>query len=494
MTRPDPHSPEAPAGTWRPASLTMFSPVGEVLRREPVTVGLEASVRQALEAMERAGAGSLVVVEPRAHIPLGTFTLQDLVRRVTLPGGSLEQPIAGVMTSGLVTVSPGTSAHQAALTMARHGVRHLVVVGEGGRLAGVVTQDDLFALQRLGVREVSAEIQAAGDLPALQGAARAIRRAAEDLVAQGIAVEALCQFLTTLTDLLTARAMELAAEAHEVPPVPYCWMALGSEGRFERTFASDQDNALVFDAPRTEAPALRALFQSFARAVNDTLDACGIARCAGNFMAGNSRWCLTLDEWRDAFRRWLDEPDPQALVDAAVFFDLRPVHGATALGERLREWLVREAAEHPRFIRALAESAVSRRPPLGLLRTFRYDRPREYPRSLDLKAGGTHLFSDAARVVALARRIPHTSTTQRLRIAGEKGCFSADGLSALVDGFAFLHQLRLRAQCRPRRGPGWANRVQPRALNVMDRQLLRQSLQQAARLQAYLTLEYGLRT
>jgi len=492
VTAPDGRPPAG--GAWRPASLTMFSPISEVVRRAPVAVGLEASVREALELMERSGVGSIVVVEPRARIPLGMFTLQDLVRRVTLPGGSLEQPIAGVMTGGLITLSPQTSAHQAALTMARNGVRHVVVVDAGGRLAGVVSQDDLFALQRVGVREVSAEIQAAGDVPALQGAARSIRRLADGLVAQGIAVETLCQFHTTLNDLLTARAIELASDAHEVPPVPYCWIALGSEGRFEQTFTSDQDNALIFDAPRNEAEALRALFRPFAQNVNDILDACGIARCPGNVMAGNSHWCLTLDEWRDAFLRWLDEPEPDSLVHAAIFFDLRPVHGASVLAERLREWLVGAAAERPGFIRLLAERATARRPPLGPLWTFSYDRPREYPRAIDLKAGGTSLFADAARVVALARRIPHTSTAQRLRTAGEKGCFSAAGLSALVDGFYFLHQLRLRAQCWPRRGPGWANRIQPRALNEIDRHVLRQALRQAGRLQDYLALEYRLRT
>jgi len=493
VTASAPKGRPAQAGAWRPASLTMFSPIAEVVRREPVAVGLESTVREALEVMERSRVGSIVVVEPRSRIPLGMFTLQDLVRRVTLPGGNLEQPVAGVMTAGLITLLPQTSAHQAALTMARNGVRHVVVVDAGGRLAGVVSQDDLFALQRVGVREVSAEIQAAGDVVALQRAGRSIRRLGDGLVAQGIAVETLCQFLTTLNDLLTARAIELASDAHEVPPVPYCWMALGSEGRFEQTFTSDQDNALVFDAPRGQAEALRALFRPFGQTINDTLDACGIARCPGGYMAGNSRWCLTVDEWRDAFLRWMDEPQPQALLNAAIFFDLRPVHGASGLAVRLREWLVGAAAERPLFLRLLAESATAHRPPLGPLRTFRYDRSREFPRAIDIKAGGTRIISDAARVVALARRIPDTSTAQRLRAAGEKGCFSAEGLSALVDAFYFLHQLRLRAQCWPRGGPGWANRIQPRALNEIDRHVLRQALRQASRLQDYLSLEYGLR-
>jgi len=486
-----------PARTGEPGigsigSLTMTSPLSAIVRREPVAVPLSATVREALQTMDRARVGSIVVVHPELLVPLGFFTLQDLVRRVTLPGGDLEQPIAAVMTSGLITLEPQASAHQAALTMARHGVRHVVLVDAAGRLAGVVTQNDLFALQRVGVKEVSAQIQAATEVAGLQRAARGIRRLADGLVAQGIAAETLCHFVSTLNDLLTVRAIELSADEHEVPAVPYCWVALGSEGRLEQTFHTDQDNGLVFEAEDADADALRAVLLPFARAVNDKLDACGIRRCAGGIMAGNSRWCLTLAEWRRLFAGWIEEPGPEALLHAAIFFDFRPIFGATALAERLREWLLRTVADRPVFLRMMAETALHHRPPLGTFRTFVYDSPREYPHTLDLKGGGSRVFSDAARILALARRVPHTSTAERLRAVAARGYFGAEGLAAMVGGFYFIHLLRLRGQSRPGRNRA-PNRVDPRDLNELDRHVLKEALRQARKLQEYLSQEYQLR-
>src|SRR5512138_2063860 len=89
----------------RRAAVTMFSPLSAFMRA-PITVPLEATVRDALVTMDRARIGSVVVADPERRFPLGIFTLQDLVRRVTLPGGDLDQPVAAVMTSGLITLPP----------------------------------------------------------------------------------------------------------------------------------------------------------------------------------------------------------------------------------------------------------------------------------------------------------------------------------------------------------------------------------------------------
>ncbi|HBN48393.1 MAG TPA: cyclic nucleotide-binding protein, partial [Thalassospira sp.] len=53
--------------------------------------------------------------------------------------------------------------------------------------------------------------------------------------------------VTTLSDAATSRLLQLAEEKFGPPPVPYVWMAGGSQGRQEQTALSDQDNCLILD-------------------------------------------------------------------------------------------------------------------------------------------------------------------------------------------------------------------------------------------------------
>jgi len=481
------------AGTaGRLPSLTMYSPLSAIVGREAVTVPLDATVREALEIMERVRVGSIVVTDRERRFPLGIFTLRDHVRRVTLPGGDLGQPVASVMTSGLITLTPRASAHQAALLMARNGVSRVVVVEDDGRLVGVVTQTDLFGLQQVGVRELSAEIQSARDVEALRGAARGIRQLAMGLLAKGTGAETLTQFVTTLNDLLTIRIIEATVDEFELPPVPVCWIALGSEGRLEQTFSTDQDNGIIFDAPAGEAERVRTALVPFARAVNEKLDACGFQLCKGGVMASNPEWCLTLEEWREKFSRWIHAPAPQALLNASIFFDLRPIYGREALAERLRTWLLGAASERTLFLRILAEEALTCQPALGTFGGLVTDRSREFPHTINLKNQGSRPFVDAARVLALAHRVPHTSTAERLRGIDAVAPFGGERVAALVDGFHFIHLLRLRGQVGPGASVAGANHLDPRTLNDLERRVLKEAFRQAQALQLRLRLDYGL--
>jgi CBS domain-containing protein len=209
-------------------------------------------------------------------------------------------------------------------------------------------------------------------------------------------------------------------------------------------------------------------------------------------MASNQRWCLTVGEWRRAFSAWIHTPEPEAILNGTIFFDLRAVYGKTALADRLWEWLLPAIADRPLFLTLLAQNALAFRPPLGTIRDFVFDRSKDFPHTLDLKAFGSRLFVDAARVLALGNGIRHTSTTERLRAAAAAGALDASTVGAIVEGFEFVHLLRLRNQLRHDCPPGAANRVDPRRLNALDRIVLKEALRQARSLQGRIALDYRL--
>lgn len=474
--------------TTRVIVQSMYSPLSTVIRRKPVWCPPVTPLNTVLATMRERRIGSMIVADAETQAPLGIFTLHDLLERVALEQCDLDQPIEGVMTSPVVTLEPHVSAYEAAVTMARHGLRHVVVVGQG-RLTGVVSQKDLFNLQRVGTIEIGTAIRAAADLDALKQAARDIRELARNMLDHGVGAEPLTQLISALNDLLTIRIIELVRARHDLPETKLCWLALGSEGRYEQTISTDQDNGLIFDATGVAEEEIRKVLVPFAREVNEALDACGFPLCRGGVMASNPPWCLSREEWHRKCQGWINSQNPEAVLNAVIFFDFRPLWGDATLAEELREWLLGATSANSLFMFQMAHSALSVRSALGILGNFVYH-SKEFPHTIDLKGHGTRLIVDTARVYAMAKGVAHTNTVQRLRLVADKIGLGAREVEAAVQAFNFLQLLRLRTQLAQDVKPGSENRVDPATLNHFDRRFLKESLRHAVRLRHRLELDY----
>jgi CBS domain-containing protein len=434
----------------------MLAPLRSALGRAPVSCPPHTPLADVLKTMQAERIGSMVVVDGK-QAPVGVFTMPDVLSRVALPGAAPQTPIGELMTREPVSLEEQATLADAALAMARHGIRHIVVTRDG-RFAGVVSERDLFALTRASLARTAERIRAAGATAELAAAAADVRALAQQWLAHGVAAEQLTAMASALNDALSRRLIELAAARHALPGA-WCWLALGSEGRMEQTFVTDQDNALIAEGAPGE-------LAGFADEVNRGLQACGFPLCKGDIMARNPRWRLDARGWRGQFDGWIRNPHPEALLNASIFFDFRALAGDARLAGELREAVLGLARENRAFLRAMTEVALRARPPLGLLRDFEGE-------TLDLKGAGARIFVDAARVLALAAGSPETGTAARLRAAGEAPC---------ADAFHYLQGLRLRH----------GNHVQVDALGGIDRRVLKEAFRQAALLQERLRLEYAL--
>jgi CBS domain-containing protein len=302
----------------------------------------------------------------------------------------------------------------------------------------------------------------------------------------------LTSVLTALNDGVSRRVIELAVAEFGSPPEPWCWIVMGSEGRFEQTFQTDQDNGLIFGAEDSrQADALRPRFLPLAQQVNRYLDRCGIPRCTGGIMAGNPDCCLSIDEWKQRFQGWVRSPDPKALLNATIFFDFRPLYGDDSLAKELRDHLLRLTGEKKLFCRFLVENALTALAPIGRVRDFITERGIDNVRHIDLKKFGARLFVDAARVFALSNGSPETSTIARLRAAGPSGGINPGDVDSAVQAFAQVQRIRMTNQTRARPGSD-GNLLDPKTLNRLDRKILRESLRQAQSLQFRLRTTYAI--
>jgi CBS domain-containing protein len=470
---------------------TLNSPLSAVGARAPIHVEPDVTIRSALELMHKHRIGSLVIVDA-GRKPVGMFTQSDLLGRVVLSDVSQQAPISAVMSTSLTMLNDHDTAYDAMLAMATHGIRHVLVTDDNGRLSGVVSERDLFALQRIGLRQIRQSVESAQDVGALQQSASDVRQLACNMLAQGVGAEQLTQFISALNDALTRRVLELNLEQHDLEGVDWCWLAFGSEGRDEQTFSTDQDNGIIYVCPEgTERSELKQRLLTFARAVNEDLDRCGFTLCKGNIMASNPQWCLTVEEWEEQFADWIRRPMPEALLNGTIFFDFRPLFGNHQLAQRLRKHLMALTSDATMFLRAMAVNALDVEPPLGKIRDFLTDLEPDHPGKIDLKKYGSRLFVDVARIYALAAGIPNTNTVQRLRLAAGRLHIKQDEINAVVESLNFIQLLRLRHQhldAEP--GTQGDNLVAPDQLNELDRRILKESFRQARKIQQRLKLDY----
>jgi CBS domain-containing protein len=455
------------------AEQSLEAPLARFVRQPPLTVAPATPLAQALAAMHERRVGSVLVTDA-AGAALGILTRHDLLERVVLPRRALEGPIAEVMSTPVHSLDLQQRAHDAALLMSSEGVRHVPITDQG-RVVGIVSERDLFALQRLTLRQLGETIDGADGVGPLQDAAADIRRYATQLLAQGVQARQLTELISHLNDRLAARCYTLLARRHGLDPAAACWLAFGSEGRSEQTIATDQDNGLVITGDR---PAWLALGE----AVNQALDQCGYPLCKGGVMAGRPECCLTADEWRARFAGWIEHGAPQDLLNAAIYFDLRPVAGDAALALPLQRFVSERAAATPRFLKQMAQVALEHRPPLAWHGGIAGDR-------VDLKLQGTALFVESARLLALAGGVAATNTRQRLEALAAPLSVPEAEIDAWVAGFEYLQLMRLGVQAAGA-PPGRANEVEVASLNDIDRRVLRETLRVARRLQQRVELDY----
>ena len=473
------------------AQYSLDTTLRELALQQPVTCSAATPLRDAVRRMHEQHVGSIVIVD-ESERPAGIFTLRDL-RRVVADGESLEQPISALMTQRPFHLPPEASAFDAALAMTERHIAHVCLV-EHERLVGVVSERDLFSLQRVDLVHLARTIRHAGRIETLVALRSDIRLLVERMLAHGASSTQITQLVTLLNDHTVCRVIELVLEELGDPGVPFSWLCFGSEGRREQTLHTDQDNGILFEADSPEqAEHMRQRLLPVARRINQSLAECGFALCRGNIMAGNPELCLSRREWAQRFAAFVREATPESLLASSIYFDLRVVWGDEQGCAQLRRQLLADVADNSLFQRLLAVNALRHRPPLGRFRDFVVARKGAEKDTFDLKEEGLTPFVDGARLLALAHGVEDSSTLRRFAELVRLEVIDAQDGAAYEEAYHFIQQARLQLhQQQAAQNLPLSNRLDPDSLNHLDRRILRESFRQAQRLQASLALRYQL--
>jgi CBS domain-containing protein len=265
----------------------------------------------------------------------------------------------------------------------------------------------------------------------------------------------------------------LAEEQLGTPPIPYAWVAFGSQAREEQTARTDQDNGIILERA-TEGEEEASYYSKLSEFVCDGLDKLGYVFCPGEIMALNNKWRVSLDRWKRHFDSWIDEPEPKSVMHSSIFFDMRCVHGKQDLVDDLIGYATRRAKDNRIFRRFMAANVLSHRPPIGFFRRFVQEDDGSQSEGLNLKHRGIVPIIDLVRMRALEGGIVHANTFRRIELAVAESVMNENDGSSLRDALLLISRIRLEHQAEQMAtGQKPTNFVPPEELSPLMRRNLK---------------------
>ncbi|MRJ44056.1 cyclic nucleotide-binding/CBS domain-containing protein [Idiomarina loihiensis] len=469
---------------------SLSATVDTIITREPVSIDLNASIHDAAAKMTDEKVSSLLIIDETQHLPVGIITDKDLRKRVLAVNRSSTHPVSSIMTENLTFVQHNNRVFEALLIMMRTNLHHLPVLKKG-QVVGVIALSDVAQHESKSTLFIVSGIFKQNSIEELTELAESVRASFVRMVNEDANSRMIGSAMATIGRSFKQRLLELGEEKFGPPPVPYCFLALGSMARDEQSIVTDQDNAMVlhddFDPKQHDA-----YFKELAGFVADGLNACGYTYCTGGIMATTDAWRQPLKVWKNYFTDWIENPSPEKLLHSSIFFDLDGVWGQQKFADELNSLIRKKAKGNKRFLGSMARNALNRTPPLGFFKDFVMEKDGKHRDSINTKRRGTGPVADLIRVHALAIGSSQRNSFTRLEDIIDSQILPQGRGPDLRDALELISMVRIRHQALAiSAGEVPDNNVAPEDLSHFERKNLKDAFQILSNAQKYLRYRYS---
>ncbi|QUM76217.1 cyclic nucleotide-binding/CBS domain-containing protein [Moritella sp. 24] len=429
-------------------SLTT-SKVKTLLSRDLVMLKNTTSIQDVAKVMAEENVSAALINDPAiinedGHNFVGIITQHDLCAKVIATGLSVDSPVSDVMSTELMSLDHNAYVSEAMLMMLRYNVHHLPIL-KNKQPIGLIEVADIIRYESQNSLLLSGSIFQQQNIEDLVLLSKQLKDCFVRMVNEDANSHMIGSAMSEIGRSFKQRLLELAEEELGQPPVPYCFLALGSMARDEQLIVTDQDNGIILDNSydnEKHGP----YFEALSKFVCDGLAACGYTYCTGDIMATNPEFRKTQTEWEECFADWIDNPNPQALLNCSIFFDLTGVYGRVKWAEQLNAFILRRAKKNNRFLACLARNALNRTPPLGFFKNFVMEKDGRHNNSINLKRRGTAPLADLIRVHGLAIGSQSQNSFERLEDIIEAGILPPSKGQDLQHAMELISLVRLRHQ------------------------------------------------
>lgn len=436
------------------------------------------SMEEAARKLIGGGVRTAVVVDGNGGL-LGTLGLKELVEASLIRHESPGQTIGAAIKRDCSIIEGDKYFFDALHEMMKRG-RETLIVMSAGRIEGVLTSLDLLKFRGREVLSLIRNIEDAKTFDELNLLRQDVENVLRVLIVDGAVASHACKIVSELNDKMVKKVIRLSEGAMGEPPVPFAWLGLGSEGRKEQTLLTDQDNAILFEAPAggSDGSATQEHFKALSEMIVNGLNLCGFPLCKGNIMATNPRYFGDLASWKDKTSGWIhvSAEKGEDLVDIYTFLDFRAVHGSEPLVETLRSHVIGEFRSNTAALRMLAQPIVDIPVPLGFFKNFLVEKNGKYKNTVNIKTHGLLPLTTCVKLLAFHAEIAEVNTLERIRKLAEKGVIPADRSEFIEQAFETFLAIKIHNNLNNLdQGRDFSNNINPANLHTRQKQLLKDS-------------------
>lgn len=382
--------------------------------KNPITCHIETSIKEAALTMSQHHIGSILIVKNQQ--PIGIITDKDLRTKVATGTFSINEPVSRIMSAPVITFEEDITVAEAQIAMLKHQITHLCITKDGtvnSELIGILSEHDIIVLRESSPSALVKEISRSQSIKQLKEIRQRTEQLLKKYLEQQLPIDFISRLISAINDAITQKVINLAIAKHgKKPPVQFAWLSIGSQGRQEQLLLTDQDNAIVFeDVSKELYEATKAYFIELAHSINKDLEIIGFELCPANMMASNPKWCLSLSEWSQQFKRWMTTPDQDNLMLCTIFFDYESIYGDINLVNHLTAQIFKHISAHDIFLAYLGRNALQNPPPLSFFRQFLVEANGEHKDQFDIKARALMPLVDAARLLILSHQTKSVNNT-----------------------------------------------------------------------------------
>ncbi|MRH43183.1 cyclic nucleotide-binding domain-containing protein [Aquibacillus halophilus] len=462
----------------------------------PVFIQPSKSIEDAAKLLQHKKMEGLIVSEDQSKM-VGMIGYSEILNAVMK--NDLKSSVSNYMQEDIYSVADQDFIYEA-LSYLKHHPTVIIPVFHKSNVVGFLRQSSFFNIKDSVYFDTSYRISKSKTVNELKSLSptynKEFQQFIKQLIDEGTFGYEICELISSLNDRIHKQVIriaeeEMVREGYGPPQINYCFIVMGSEGRKEQGFSTDQDNGLILSDYKhfKDATKIDLYFEKLSEKINFMLEECGFPLCTGGIMAKENKWRKPYSQWSADLKEWIVKIDAEEIRDFTIFTDFRPIYGDFSLAYSLRDELTNKIKNSLNLHQLLMKDTLRFRVPI---QPFGRIIGSGKKRSLNLKKSAIMQIVNAVRIYSAKNGIEDANTINRLdQLANDERFHPRDAENAKMALHRLLTFRLSQNLIQLENQEPLTNEIIIQKLSKEEKRKLKEALSIARRLQQVIELSYN---